>query len=34
VKAQVNGQRMALVRSDTDGGVDGAHQPTDGDGEE
>lgn len=34
VKAQVNGQRMAMVRSDTDGGVDGTHQPTDGDGEE
>jgi tetratricopeptide (TPR) repeat protein len=34
VKAQVNGQRMAVVRSDGDAGVESTHQPADGDGEE
>jgi Tfp pilus assembly protein PilF len=34
VKAQVNGQRMAMVHAEVDGGVDGTHQPADGDGEE
>jgi tetratricopeptide (TPR) repeat protein len=34
VKAQVNGQRMAMARTETDGGVEEAHQPADSDGEE
>jgi tetratricopeptide (TPR) repeat protein len=34
VKAQVNGQRMAMARTDADGGVQSPHQPTDDDGEE
>src|SRR5262249_19024172 len=34
VKAQVNGQRMAMARTDPDGGVERTHQPIDSDGEE
>ena len=34
VKARVNGERTAMVRGGTDGGVDAAHVPEEGDGEE
>jgi Tfp pilus assembly protein PilF len=34
VKAQINGQRTAMVRAGTDGGVDEAHVPADDDAEE
>jgi len=34
VKARVNGERTAMVRTGADAGVDGAHVPQEGDGEE
>ena len=34
VKARVNGERTAMLRSSTDGGVESGHMPEAGDGEE